>query len=160
MDAPSKTVTLARRLRRTMTPPELRLWSVLRTRPDGLKFRRQHPFDHFVLDFYCDAAKLAIEVDGAAHDFGDRPARDIARDAFLRTGGVAVFRVLAEEVRVNLEGVVAGILAEASLRLKPGSHPLHHPSGGPPPPTGAETQRGAAAADPGQARAALVERTR
>ncbi len=114
MDAPRQTIARARRLRRAMTPPELRLWTALRMRPDGFKFRRQHPFGPYVLDFYCDAAKLGIEVDGAAHDLGCNPARDLARDAWLRRRGIEVLRIVAEEVRVNLEGVVAGIAAAAS----------------------------------------------
>jgi hypothetical protein len=50
MDAPRQTIARARRLRRAMTPPELRLWTALRMRPDGFKFRRQHPFGPYVLD--------------------------------------------------------------------------------------------------------------
>jgi len=105
--------------------PELRLWTALRMRPDGFKFRRQHPFGPYVLDFYCDAAKLGIEVDGAAHDLGGNPVRDLARDAWLRRRGIEVLRIVAEEVRVNLEGVVAGIAAAASARC---------PAAGSPPP--------------------------
>ena len=98
-----------------MTPPELRLWSALRRRPEGLKFRRQHPFGPYVLDFFCDASKLAVEIDGEAHGRGDGPARDARRDAFLRRQGLSVLRVTAEEVRINLEGVVAQIGAAASF---------------------------------------------
>jgi len=100
-----------------MTPPELRLWTALRMRPDGFKFRRQHPFGPYVLDFYCDAAKLGIEVDGIAHDLCGNPARDHARDAWLGRQGIGVLRIVAEEVRVNLEGVVAGIAAADSARV-------------------------------------------
>ncbi|RYB05373.1 DUF559 domain-containing protein [Lichenibacterium ramalinae] len=81
MDAPRLTVARARRLRRAMTPPELRLWSALRRRPEGRKFRRQHPLGPYVLDFYCDEARLGVEVDGLAHDLGSAPARDRMRDA-------------------------------------------------------------------------------
>ena len=62
--ADRKTVLNARTLRRAMTRPEVLLWQVLRERPNGLRFRRQHPVGPFVLDFYCPAARLAIEVDG------------------------------------------------------------------------------------------------
>lgn len=61
------TVAKARKLRRAMAPPEARLWQTLRTRPDGLKFRHQHPAGPYVLDFYCAARKLGIEIDGIAH---------------------------------------------------------------------------------------------
>ena len=77
MSATNKAYKNARRLRRELTLPEKLLW--VRLRRSDLNFRRQHPIGHYVLDFYCPAAKLAIEVDGAAHDFGDRPARDDRR---------------------------------------------------------------------------------
>src|SRR3546814_4404783 len=71
----------AKALRQSMPPPEIVLWLALRERPGGFKFRRQHPSGSFVADFYCHVARLVIEVDGAAHDFGDRPGRDLRRDA-------------------------------------------------------------------------------
>ena len=55
------TVAKARLLRRHLTEPEARLWQTLRTRPDQLKFRKQHPIGPYVVDFYCAAAKLVIE---------------------------------------------------------------------------------------------------
>ena len=67
-----------------MTPPELALWMRLRRRAPGPPvFRRQHPFGPYVLDFYCAKAKLAVEADGQSHLMGDRPARDVRREAFL-----------------------------------------------------------------------------
>ena len=131
--APKGTATSvrrARRLRREMSLPEVLLWQVLRGNPSGLKFRRQHPSGCYDLDFYCSDARLAIEVDGEAHERGDRPARDAARDRWLRDNGIETLRIPAAEVLGNLEGVVSGIVAEAISRL-----PLHHPAapGGPPP---------------------------
>ena len=134
--APKKTFERAKRLRRQLTPPEARLWVALRIRPSGLKFRRQHPVGPYILDFFCDEAKLGIEVDGASHDFGDRPAHDIVRDAYLARLGIRVLRFLAEDVRVNIEMVLDTIVAVADERRGP----LHHPSGGPPLPKGEETQ--------------------
>jgi very-short-patch-repair endonuclease len=104
------TVAKARKLRRTMTPPEVGLWRILRTRPAGLKFRHQHPAGPYVLDFYCAAAKLAIEIDGLAHEMGDNPARDERRDQWLRNRGYRVLRVVATELRDNAEGVLQHIL--------------------------------------------------
>ena len=122
----------ARRLRREMTPPELALWGVLRHKPDGFKFRRQHPIGaDLALDFYCNDARLCIEVDGEAHGRGDRPTRDERRDAFLAAHGIETLRVPALEVMRNLEGVIVHILATVRARL-----PLHHRpkgAGGPPP---------------------------
>ena len=56
----------ARRLRRTMTPPEIALWLALRRNGAGLRFRRQQAAGDYVLDFFCAPARLAIEVDGEA----------------------------------------------------------------------------------------------
>ena len=105
-----KTVEKARQLRREMSPPEARLWQVLRERPDGLKFRKQHPIGPYVLDFYCPAAKLDIEVDGDAHDMGSNPERDAARDAWLRTKGLRVLRIPARHLYGDIEPAVVLIL--------------------------------------------------
>ena len=105
-----KMVTKARALRRAMTPPEIRLWQILRARPGGFKFRHQHPAGPYVLDFYCPAMKLAIEIDGAAHDMGDNPARDERRDFWLEERGYRVLRIPATELRNNAEGVLQHIL--------------------------------------------------
>src|SRR4051812_29780736 len=99
-------VLRARRLRRSLSLPEAFLWQVLRTRPDGLKFRLQHPFERCTVDFYCPAAKLVVEVDGESHSMGDRPARDHRRDAWLREQGLRVVRFNATDVLRDLESVV------------------------------------------------------
>jgi very-short-patch-repair endonuclease len=116
------TVTQSRRLRRTMSLPEILLWRELRTRPAGLKFRRQHPTGPYTLDFFCSDARLAIEVDGEAHERGDRPQRDAARDAWLARAGVKTMRIPAIEVLHDLDAVLRGIIAQATAGL-----PLHHP---------------------------------
>ena len=68
IQGPRKTVKRARKLRSEMSLPEVLLWSELRKRPGGFKIRRQHSAAEYVLDFYCAKMKLAIEVDGRAHD--------------------------------------------------------------------------------------------
>lgn len=123
-----RSIRKARRLRREMSLPEVLLWRQLRSRPAGLKFRRQHPTGPYDLDFFCSDARLAIEVDGEAHERGDRPARDAARDLWLQERGIETPRIPAVEVLGNLEGVLRAVVAEAIARL-----PLHRPSGGPPP---------------------------
>jgi len=130
LDKPGKTVRHARRLRRAMTVPEVALWAVLRTRPAGMKFRRQHPAGPFVLDFYCAAAWLAVEVDGEVHDRGDRPARDQRRDTLLAMHGIVTLRIAARDVLSDPDAVVRHIVAVATVRM-----PLHHrpAAGGPPP---------------------------
>ena len=64
MDAPGRTVRRGKQLRRRMTLPEVIVWYALRERKmGGWKFRRQHPKGRYVLDFYCDELKLAVEVE-------------------------------------------------------------------------------------------------
>jgi very-short-patch-repair endonuclease len=126
MSATDKAYKNARRLRRTLSLPEKLLW--VRLRRAEVRFRRQHPIGRYVLDFYCPAAKLAIEVDGAAHDFGNRPQRDDVRTAWLNGEGIQVLRIPAKDVLADPEAV-----ADALLRLC--AEPLHHPAppDGPPP---------------------------
>ncbi|HMI41864.1 MAG TPA: endonuclease domain-containing protein [Sphingomicrobium sp.] len=135
LSGPRKTVTKARQLRRTMTWPEVILWRRLRQRPGGFKFRRQHPAGAFILDFYCAEARLAIEVDGMAHDMGGRPARDDNRARWLDEQGVATLRFSAGEMTKLPDGVVESIIAACLER----GDPLHQLSAGPPPRSGEET---------------------
>ena len=99
-----------------MTPPELRLWNALRLRPGGFKFRRQHPHGSFVLDFFCSAAALAIEIDGVAHELGDNPRRDLNREALLAASGIATVRFGAIDVRDDIDAVVAAIVQRCKER--------------------------------------------
>ena len=110
-------VSRARILRRTLTPPEARLWVHLRRRAlDGLKFRRQHPAGVYVLDFYCAEAMLAVEVDGESH--ADRFEHDARRTRWLERQGIAVVRFSAESVRVNLGAVLDIIADRARERIR------------------------------------------
>jgi very-short-patch-repair endonuclease len=120
----------ARKLRRKMTLPEVILWHWLRQRPDGLKFRREHPTGPYVLDFFCSDARLAIELDGEGHSRGDRPQRDAARDQWLSSEGIDTLRISAIDLLKDADAVLRWILTEAKARL-----PLHHPAApaGPPP---------------------------
>ena len=102
----------ARRLRREMTLPEVLLWKVLRQRPNGLKFRRQHPFGKkTVIDFYCAKRKVGIEIDGIAHDMGDRAERDARRDAWLASQGIRIVRIPAAEVLFDPDTVAESLVA-------------------------------------------------
>jgi len=77
----------ARKLRRQMSLPEVLLWQELRRNPQGVKFRRPHPVGPYVIDFYCARAKTGIEIDGLAHDAGDRPEQDELRTEWLGGAG-------------------------------------------------------------------------
>ena len=90
----------AKSLRRTMSPPEVRLWQALREEPSGRRFRRQHPAGPYVLDFYCAKAKLAIEVDGETHARGDQPERDAPRDGHRAAAGCSIRNRSAIRVRI------------------------------------------------------------
>ena len=105
-----RTVANARSLRRSLTLPEGLLWRALRGRPNNLKFRRQHPCGPYVLDFYCESAKLGIEIDGMAHDMGDRPERDASRDSWLSDNGIRVLRIPARHVLKDLDAVIRQIV--------------------------------------------------
>lgn len=106
----------ARGLRRVMSAPEITLWQVLRRRPGGFKFRRQHPSGPYIADFYCHEARLVVEVDGEAHGRGDRPARDEVRDRWFAHRGLITLRIAAIDIRKNIEGVTGHILATAANR--------------------------------------------
>src|SRR5688500_13111133 len=85
--------TFRRSLRSHLTPAEARLWSILKnSQLDGRKFRRQHSFSGYVLDFYCSSEKVAIELDGEVR-FNERAAqRDYERRLFLKYFGIRVLR--------------------------------------------------------------------
>nr|WP_031309662.1 endonuclease domain-containing protein [Sphingobium sp. C100] len=121
----------ARRLRKAMTLPEMLMWQELRRRPNGLKFRRQHPSGPYIMDFYCGDARLAIEIDGSGHDLAVQQLHDAKRDAWFEAIGIRTIRIAACDVLRDMDAVVQAILTEAAARL-----PLHHPAapGGPPPP--------------------------
>ena len=139
---PADIVKRARKLRKEMTLPEVMLWKEMRKRPDGLKFRRQHPAGQFVLDFYSAAARLAIEVDGWGHDSADAAKKDAARSHYLRSQSIATLRVPAKIVLDDLNAAMARISEVCKQRIARGQDhlpvPLHHPADGPPPRGGEE----------------------
>ncbi len=133
LHGPKDTQRRAAELRKTMSLPEVLLWQALRTRPGGLRFRHQHPAGDYVLDFFCPRRRLVVEVDGEAHNRGDRPARDAVRDAWLEAQGVRVCRIPAVEVLRDLDAVLRHIVAVACGEL-----PLRQLCELPPPPPGEE----------------------
>ena len=100
----SKLTPLAQNLRNHMTKEERRLWyEFLRDYP--YQFRRQVAFGNYILDFYCAAAKLAIELDGSQHYEPEGKCYDEKRDAFLECNGILVLRFSNPDVLRNLRGV-------------------------------------------------------
>ena len=112
-----KTVRMAKRLRREMTPPEVYLWQHLRGQ-DLVKIRRDHPLGPYAIDFFCSKAKLAIEVDGIAHDMGDNPARDVRRDAYVAALGIETIRIPAADVLKNSAEVADTVVRMCLARIK------------------------------------------
>ena len=117
MDAPGITRQRAQDLRKRMSPAEAVLWRCLRGQKlDDLKFRRQHPCGPYILDFYCDGAKLAVEIDGLAHGEEHQRTHDLRRDGWLRSQGVRTLRVEAKWVRTDLDGLLRRIAQVARER--------------------------------------------
>jgi len=107
-----------------MSPPEVKLWSLLRRSPGGVRFRRQHAIGPYVADFYCPAAKLVIEIDGMVHDFEGRAARDERRDEFLRGLGLRIIRIPASDVFKDATAVADGVIAMCSELAGPSTTQL------------------------------------
>ena len=142
INGPREVVKRARKLRSEMSLPEGLLWRELRKRPGDFKFRRQHPAGIYVLDFYCAAVRLAIEVDGFAHDSIRAAKADTARSQFLRSQHIATTRIPAKAILEDLPTVVVRLVEIFDQRARRGLEnppvPLHHPADGPPPPLGEE----------------------
>ena len=100
----------ARYLRKVQTVAEAKLWKVLRNNQVcNLKFRRQHAFDDYILDFYCHKIKLAIEVDGEVHNDPEVAAYDAARTKNLNENNITVLRFTNDEVEKNITKVIKKI---------------------------------------------------
>ena len=107
----------SRRLRKEATDAEKRLWRLLRDRRfEDFKFRRQYPSGIYFLDFYCVAAKLAVELDGGGHGFPDQRARDEKRNQFLANKGIKVLRFWNHQMRGELEAIRFEIWHELMVR--------------------------------------------
>jgi very-short-patch-repair endonuclease len=111
---PSEVVERAQYLRSNMTGVERRLWSRVRAKQLGVKFRRQHPIGPYIADFACVSARLVVELDGDTHS----DAYDDRRDHWMKSCGWRVMRVYLNEVDDELDAVVAAIELELE---QPGS---------------------------------------
>jgi len=95
------------------------LWSHLKKRGTGKPvFRRQIPFETVIFDFYCPAARLAIEVDGSTHWTEEKQEKDFARDMWLASRGIAVLRIGAGEVYRRPSAVADAVILRAEERIR------------------------------------------
>jgi len=96
-----------RQLRNDRSPAEHVIWRYLKRRQFlGLKFRRQHSIGKYVVDFYCPAKHVVVEIDGDSHFSDDGQRHDTIRTNFLHGLGIRVFRFRNDEVLVDPEGVM------------------------------------------------------
>jgi very-short-patch-repair endonuclease len=110
-------VSRARELRTRMTLAEIRLWNKLRNKQcGGFKFRRQHPIEMFIADFYCHETRLVIELDGGIHFSDENREYDENRTAEIEKWDIKVIRFKNEEVYENLDEVVGRIKEECEKR--------------------------------------------
>jgi very-short-patch-repair endonuclease len=101
----SNLANLARNLRKRCTDAERLLWAHLRARQlEGLKFRRQHPIGHYIVDFVCLERRLVVEVDGGHH--ASQRDSDVERDKWLEEEGYSVLRLWDNDVLTNTDGVL------------------------------------------------------
>lgn len=97
---------IRRKLRREMPKAEVVLWSFLKGKQRGYKFRRQHSIGPYIVDFYCPARRLVIEVDGETHFTKMQEATDRRREDFFKAHGISCLRFLNTDVLENIRGVV------------------------------------------------------
>ena len=109
-EAIGKLYQYGRELRQELTAAEKSLWAELRNRKlNGLKFRRQHALDKFIVDFYCNEKKLVVELDGSVHDEKINKEYDEARSAMLAGLNIVVLRFRNEDVINNMKEVLKKI---------------------------------------------------
>ena len=115
-----KNVEFAKKLRKDMTPWERKLWyCFLRTFPS--RIQRQKIIEHYIVDFYCAKAKLAIELDGGGHYTPENRKKDEERTKYLENLGVKVLRFCNLDIDRNFSGVCTVIEKEIIQRTLPQS---------------------------------------
>ena len=127
----------ARKLRKRLTPQEVKLWVKLRElKTPGFHFRKQSPIGPYIVDFVCFSQAIVVEVDGGQHNLPDGTRKDAERDRFLVAQGFRVLRYWNFDVDKNLDGVLEDILSRLSnphptlLRLTATQgHPPHKGEG-------------------------------
>lgn len=105
--APAQNFKRAKALRANMTPAELKLWEYLKGNSFyGLKFRRQHPIQNYIADFYCHKLELIIEVDGGYHENERQKEKDREREKVLKFQDIRIIRFTNEQVLNDIETVI------------------------------------------------------
>lgn len=118
-----------------MTKPEVVLWTRLKGRGClGYKFRRQHSFGPYIVDFYCHALYLAVEVDGSQHFESEAMCNDRERTRYLNSLQIEVIRFTNSDVLTNLAGVVDALEEALQKRRRSWASPPATTVAGPPPP--------------------------
>jgi very-short-patch-repair endonuclease len=108
----------AHELRKMETETEKLLWSRLRNNQIlGLHFRRQHPINRFIADFYCPRIRLVIEVDGSIHEIPENQEYDIGRSEILKDFGITIMRFTNELVIDDIEKVISEIVIKTKELL-------------------------------------------
>lgn len=102
----------AQEFRKNLTESEYILWEYLKRKPLGLKFRRQHPYANYVLDFYCHALKLVIEVDGEVHENEEVQRKDLKRGLIVKRIKSRRIVALRDEVFKELEDLFREIISK------------------------------------------------
>ena len=100
----------AREMRHPQTPVEATVWRHIRNRVLGYKFRRQHPIERLIIDFYCAELKLCVEIDGDTHLEKDQQDYDAARTEYLESIGCKVIRCTNEDVGYKIQAVAQNIM--------------------------------------------------
>jgi very-short-patch-repair endonuclease len=108
---------LARRFRQELTDAEARLWVRIKGKPEGVHFRKQHPVGIYILDFYCAAARLAIEVEGQIHNVPEIAAQDEIRFRWLEAHGFEVMRLTGADVMGDPDEAAQGVVLRAQALI-------------------------------------------
>ena len=117
----------AKKLRANATPHERKLWRALKVIPiEGSHFRRQVPIGPYIVDFFCPAKRLILEIDGGHHNEDDVAERDLERQQWLEGEGYRVVRFWNSEITGDLTAVLECIYVELYGSRKAEATPLKH----------------------------------
>lgn len=115
--APPESFEKAKTLRNNMTPAEMKIWDILNKEEfRHYKFRRQHPINIYIVDFYSHPLKLIIEVDGEYHNLASQIEKDLERSEILKSHGLRIIRFTNDEVLNQIEKVKETILNSIQSR--------------------------------------------